>query len=137
MNRVERTMASAAIRRAPSGHRTGGTDCRRWIFGCMLAAIALVCAVPVSAAGDVAQANLEKWQLRRLNQPTARELAHEGEGNVYIYDGLTDRAVDQALSTHFERIEHMMFLGTQKTVPAGPANGDADGDVETESPGCL
>jgi hypothetical protein len=137
MSRIERTMASAAVRRASSGRRAGGTDCRRWIFGCMGAAIALMCVVPVGLAEDSAQANLEKWQLRRLNEPTERELAHEREGNVYIYDGLTARQVDQALSAHFERIEYMMFLGTRKTVPEETANSNADGDVETESPGCM
>jgi hypothetical protein len=96
-----------------------------------------MCAAPVGAAGDSAQANLEQWQLRRLNEPTERELAHEREGNVYIYDGLTAREVDQALSAHFERIEYMMFLGTRKTVPADTENSNADGDVETESPGCM
>ena len=136
MNRIKRTIASAAVRRAPSGRRAGGTDHRRCIFGCMLAAIALMCAVPV-AAEDSAQANLEQWQLRRLNEPTERELAHEREGNVYIYDGLTAREVDQALSAHFERIEYMMFVGTRKTVPEDTANSNADGDVETESPGCM
>ena len=94
-------------------------------------------AVPADAAEDSAQANLEKWQLRRLNEPTERELAHEREGNVHIYDGLTDRDVDQALSTHFERIQHMMFLGTRKTIPTDSENSDAEGNVETESPGCL
>jgi hypothetical protein len=137
MNRIEHTMASAAVRRAPSGRRAGGTDCRRCIFGCMLAATAMMCAAPVGAAADSAQANLEQWQLRRLNAPTERELAHEREGNVYIYDGLTAREVDQALSAHFERIEYMMFVGTQKSVPADTANSNADGDVETESPGCM
>ena len=131
MNRIERMMASAAIRRAPSGRRARGTGCRHCIFGCMLAAAALMCAVPAGAA-DSAQANLERWQLRRLNAPTERELAHEREGNVYIYDGLTDRDVDLALNRHFERIEYMMFVGTRRTDP----NGTAPGDGETESPGC-
>ena len=137
MNRIERMMASAAVRRAPPGRRSHGTDCRHCIFGSMLAAIALMCAVPAGAVADSAQANLEQWQLRRLNAPTERELAHEREGNVYIYDGLTAREVDQALSAHFERIEYMMFLGTRKTAPADTADSNADGDVETESPGCI
>lgn len=133
MNRIKRTMASVAVRRAPSGRWAGETARRRCIFGCMLAAIAF----PVGAAEDSAQANLEQWQLRRLNEPTERERVHEREGNVYIYDGLTAGEVDQALSAHFDRIEYMMFLGTRKTVPADTANSKIDGDVETESPGCM
>ena len=136
MHRIERTMASAAVRRMPSGRWAGETARRRCIFGCMLAATALMCAVPV-AAEDSAQANLEQWQLRRLNEPSKRELAHEREGNVYIYDGLTAREVDQALSAHFERIEFMMFVGTQKTDSTDAANSNEQGEAETESPGCM
>lgn len=124
MNRIENTMGPAAIR-------------RRWIFGCMLAATALMCALPVGAAEDSAQTNLEQWLLRRLNQPTEHERAHEREGNVYIYDGLTDREVDQALSAHFDRIEYMMFLGTRKTIPTDTANSNVQSSAETESPGCM
>jgi len=124
MNRIENTMGPATVR-------------RRWIFGCMLAAAALMCALPVGAAEDSEQTNLEQWLLRRLNQPTEHERAHEREGNVYIYDGLTDREVDQALSAHFDRIEYMMFLGTRKTIPTDTANSNVQSTVATESPGCM
>jgi hypothetical protein len=124
MNRIENTIRRTA-------------DRRRWLFGCMLAAAALMCAVPVSAAEDSAQTNLEQWLLRRLNQPTEHERKHEREGNVYIYDGLTDREVEQALSRNFGRIEYMMFVGTRKTVPNDTSNANAQNNAETESPGCL
>ena len=124
MNTTEFTQGSAALR-------------RHLIVGLVLAAGTLMCAAPAGSAEGSAQTNLEQWSLRRLNEPTERERTHERQGNVYIYDGLTDRDVDQALSTHFDRIEYMMFVGTRKTVPADTANSDADGDVETESPGCL
>lgn len=124
MNRIENTMGPAVVR-------------RRWIYGCMLAATALMCAVPVGAAEASAQTSLEQWLLRRLNQPTERERAHEREGNVYIYDGLTDREVDQALSAHFDRIEYMMFVGTRKTDPTDTANSNVQINVATESPGCM
>jgi hypothetical protein len=88
--------------------------------------------MPAAAASDSAQANLELWLLRRLNEPTQRERAHEREGNVYIYDGLTDRQVDQALNLNFDRIEYMMFVGTRKTEPTAEAPADAG----TESRGC-
>lgn len=93
--------------------------------------------IPVGAAEGTAQANLEQWLTRRLNQPTDRELKHERKGNVYIYDGLTDRDVDHALNAHFDRIEYMMFLGTRKTVPTDTGNHSAPGAAETESPGCM
>jgi hypothetical protein len=102
------------------------------MLGLVLVAGTLMGAGPADAADDSAQANLEQWLLRRLNEPTERERAHEREGNVYIYDGLTDRDVDLALNRHFDRIEYMMFVGTIRTDPTGTAPDDA----ETESPGC-
>ncbi len=117
---------------AAMGHTASAGLHRRLIIGFVLAASMLMCAVPAGAANDPAQTNLEQWLLRRLNEPTERERAHEREGNVYIYDGLTDRQVDQALNLHFDRIEYMMFVGTRKTEPTTAALSNA----ETESPGC-
>jgi hypothetical protein len=99
-------------------------------------ALALSCIDPSSAAAAAELSDLQKWQLRRLFQPTERELAHEREGNVYIYDGVTDRAVDDAMTQHFGRIEYMMFLGTLRTAPDGKLRRGADGKVTAESPGC-
>lgn len=137
MKRIEHTMASAAVHPAPSDRRAVETSRCLSIVGCMLAATALLCSVQAGAVEATAQTNLEQWQLRRLNAPTERELAHERKGHVYIYDGLTDREVDHALSAHFGRIEYMMFVGTRKTDPAPAASSDAGGDVATESPGCM
>jgi hypothetical protein len=141
MKRIEHTRASAAVHRAPSDRRAGETARYPSIFGCLLAATALLCSVQVGAAEVSAQTNLEQWQLRRLNAPTERELAHERKGRVYIYDGLSDREVDHALNAHFERIEYMMFVGTRKSGSTNAVNsntdGNADGDVATESPGCM
>lgn len=108
----------------------------RCIFGSAFAATLLLCATPFGTAGVSAQSSLEQWQLRRLNEPTERERRHEREGNVYIYEGLTDRVVDQVLSTHFDRIEYMMFLGTLKTEPTGEVRSDLNGQTEAESPDC-
>lgn len=129
-------MSFHSITRGRQAHQTGSTMrstvCRRLMLGLVLVAGTLMGAGPADAADDSAQANLEQWLLRRLNEPTERERAHERAGNVYIYDGLTDRDVDLALSRHFDRIEYMMFVGTRRTEPTGTAPGDA----ETESPGC-
>jgi hypothetical protein len=105
---------------------------RRLILGFVLFANMVMFTVPTGAAESSATTNLEQWLLRRLNEPTERERAHERQGNVYIYDGLTDRNVEQALDRHFERIEYMMFVGTRRTDPTATAPSDA----ETESPGC-
>ena len=126
MNMIERSPSPAAARRlCASG---------------VLAILAALGAVPAIAeeAWDP-QDSLEQWLLRRLNEPTARELAHERQGNVYVYDGLTDREVDQAMNRHFDRIEFMMFVGTRKTDPAKTDSGgmaSADSGDDTESPGC-
>ncbi len=129
-------MSIHSITRGRQARHTGSTMrsavCRRLVLGLVLAAGTLTGAGPAGAENDAAQANLEQWLLRRLNEPTARERAHERAGNVYIYDGLTDRDVDLALNRHFDRIEYMMFVGTRRTDPTGTAPGDA----ETESPGC-
>lgn len=111
--------------------------CSRLFLFCFLALPMAVIAAPVHAGNDEAQANLQQWQLRRLNQPTDRERAQESAGGIYIYDGLTDRQVDNALDRHFDRIENMMFMGTVKTSPSGDAQRDERGNVATESGGCM
>lgn len=120
MNTIERSPSPPAV--------------RRFCVCGVLAILAALGAAPAIADVQDPQSSLEQWLLRRLNEPTPRERAHERRGNVYVYDGLTDREVDQALSRHFDRIEYMMFVGTRKTDPrktAAAGTGD-----ETESPGC-
>jgi len=63
----------------------------------------------------------DNWQLRRLMEPTEAELAREAQGEVIIYDALTDKQVDAAMSAHPERIRNMMFLGTIVTDDEGEA----------------
>lgn len=123
MNRIETTRRAAVMR----GRRV---VCQ------LLAAVALTGTLPAGAVDPAAEANLQQWLLRRLNEPTERERAHEREGHVYVYDGLTDRAVDQALSRHFDRIEYMMFVGTRKTEPEKTAPAETQSETPTESPGC-
>lgn len=117
--------------------RVSPLGCSRLFLFFFLALPMAVVAAPVHAGNDEAQANLQQWQLRRLNQPTDRERAQESAGGIYIYDGLTDRQVDNALDRHFDRIENMMFMGTVKTSPSGDAQRDERGNVATESGGCM
>ncbi|MGA7178103.1 MAG: hypothetical protein WBX11_00750 [Thiobacillaceae bacterium] len=80
---------------------------------------------------------LHDWQVRRLMHPTPRELRDEQSGRVYIYDGLTDREVDQALENNFDRIKFMMFVGTVKTDEEGdPLIDSQTGRPVHESGGC-
>jgi hypothetical protein len=91
----------------------------------------------VQATDQDADKALHDWQVRRLTQPLTQELAKERSGSVYIYDGLTDREVDAALTSHFERIQYMMFVGTKKTDKQGNLKLDsATGRAMQESGGC-
>ncbi|MGA7178137.1 MAG: hypothetical protein WBX11_00925 [Thiobacillaceae bacterium] len=84
-----------------------------------------------------ADVDLHDWEVRRLMHPTPLELQDEQSGKVYIYDGLTDREVDQALDKNFDRIESMMFVGTVKTDKQGdPVINSATGQPMQESGGC-
>jgi hypothetical protein len=80
---------------------------------------------------------LHDWQVRRLMQPLPHELIKERSGSVYIYDGLTEREVETALDTNFNRIQYMMFVGTVKTDASGqPLLDTSTGQVVQESGGC-
>lgn len=80
---------------------------------------------------------LHDWQVRRLMQPSPYELKKERSGSVYIYDGLTEREVETALDTNFDRIQHMMFMGTVRTDASGqPLRDTATGQLIQESGGC-
>jgi len=91
--------------------------------------------VPWTLAQDPDQA-LHEWQLRRLMEPSAREVEKEHSGTVYVYDGLTEQEVEGGLNKHFDRIQFMMFVGTVKTDTSGqPLTDAATGQVIQESGG--
>ena len=109
----------------------------RQMFAAVVLAALATGSLPVQAADQDADKALHDWQLRRLTQPLPQELAKERSGSVYIYDGLKDREVDVALTSHFERIQYMMFVGTKKTDEQGNLKLDsATGQVMQESGGC-
>jgi hypothetical protein len=86
----------------------------------------------LASAADIADI-----ELRRLFDPTDAELASEAEGRVYIYDGLTDRDIQQAMNEEFERVVNMMFIRTRKTDETGQVKRDAEtGEVKYEDDGC-
>lgn len=58
-------------------------------------------------------------QLRRLNQPTASQVTAEDQGQVYIYDGLREAQVNNALNAQFDRMDKMMFVRTISITPEG------------------
>ncbi len=70
------------------------------------------------------QAAEDDWQLRMLNKPSQAQLELEKKGRVFIYDGLTDAQVEQAVDQQFDRMEAMMFVRTKVT--------DTDGEIMTD-----
>jgi hypothetical protein len=107
---------------------------------------ALLLPIAALAAGEVRADPVEtaangthpgNWQLRRLMEPNAAELAREVAGEVVIYDSLTDTEVEAAMSAHPERIRNMMFLGTIVTDDEGEALFDPLGSgFVREDDGC-
>jgi hypothetical protein len=76
-------------------------------------------------ADDAAYLGSSAWQERRLLEPTPAELAREAGGQIFIYDGMTESVVDQALGEEFERVQSMMFIRTKREEV------EPDGDVVT------
>lgn len=68
------------------------------------------------------------YQFKRLFHPSQYDLKHESLGQVFIYDGLFDNQVDQAMEQEFARIEHMMFVQTKSVQPSGEVVEDNDCD---------
>ncbi len=70
------------------------------------------------------------WQKERLMNPNKTTLQMERQKNqVFIYEGLTLSDVEKALDKNFDRVEHMMFVGT--VLPP-----TADGTYQKEEDGC-
>jgi len=70
----------------------------------------------------------QDWQERRLLAPSAAQQRMEQQDRVYIYDGLHEDTVDQALDTQFDRVENMMFVGVRHTTEDGDEYADDDCD---------
>jgi hypothetical protein len=91
---------------------------QRILIGLLLGA---VLAPPTVAAG----AN-DRFQYNALFNPTTAQLRAEARGRVMIYDGLDNEAVERALDTQFDRIEHMTFVGTRQTKTDDDDGGEKD-----------
>lgn len=84
---------------------------------------------PAMAAGS--------WQQKQLFEPDETQLKRESMGRVTIYSGFTDVQVAQAIDQQFDRVEHMMFVGTVVTASDGePKTDERSGGVQTEDDGC-
>jgi hypothetical protein len=128
--------APPGIRRSRSRRTVIETTFQLCLCGAILATTTLIGTASAAADRSPELTSLEKWQLRRLFLPNERELEHERKGNVYIYEGLTDRQVEEALSRQFDRIEYMLFLGTKRTDETGEVLRKEDGTAAKESADC-
>lgn len=87
--------------------------------------------------GAISDPLVEDWQRKRLFEPTARQIALEKKGKVYVYVGLTDRDVARALEEEFDRIDSIMFANTIVTDEQGePKRDEETGSVVVEDDGC-
>ncbi len=94
-----------------------------------LTGLLLLSVEPWAAADD--------WQLRMLNNPSDAQLALEKKGRVFIYDGLTDVQVEQAVDEQFGRMGAMMFIRTVVTDSDGEEMTDPEsGVLVVEEDGC-
>jgi hypothetical protein len=87
-----------------------------------IVALALGCLT--SATG--ALADQRDWQQAMLHNPSAAQLKMERRGRVFIYDGLEETEVNQAMDTQFGRLDSMMFIRTKKTAEGGDQIADDD-----------
>jgi hypothetical protein len=97
----------------------------------LFVAIVISVTSPLTAAAD-------SWQEKMLFNPTPAQLEVEkSRSRIMIYNGLKDTQIVQAMDRQFDRIEHMMFTGTQVTDKSGEVIIDPDtGEARVEDDGC-
>ena len=79
----------------------------------------------------------KSWQMTRLFAPGAAALAQEAAGGIVIYEGIRDVDVERAMDEQFDRLEHMMFVGTVITNDDGEPLVDPEtGQEKTEDDDC-
>ena len=69
-------------------------------------------------------------ELRRLLAPTPAELRSEAAGRVYIYEGLRESDIAQAMEDAFDRLDSMMFIRVQRARPPEPEEDPGDRSAE-------
>ena len=81
--------------------------------------------------------DLRDIELRRLFEPTPAEVRQEQAGRVYIYDGLKETDIEQAMHEQFPRVEFMMFIRVKPT-PLPPAESKSETPAPTyyQNDGC-
>ena len=111
------------------------TTSRKTLFGLLVMAMSVTATTysPIVSAGEF----LQQWFQNRLFTPTEQQRVLENRGSVVIYEGINDREVNRAMETQFERIEHMMFVGTIITNEKGEPKRDMEtGEIMREDDDC-
>lgn len=94
-------------------------------------------ATAAQAAGPERVTIGNSWQMTRLFAPSGTALKQEAQGSIVIYEGIRDVDVERAMDEQFDRVEHMMFVGTVVTDEEGEAVVDPEsGQAVTEDDGC-
>ena len=97
--------------------------------------------VVLLSSGSIAQA-IETdfnntWQTNILTNPSERQLQREKQGKVTIFDGLTDKLINNIMDSQFDRLESMMFTRIVVTDYNGKPKRDPDtGNIVTEGDDC-
>ena len=79
----------------------------------------------------------QRWQLSLLFNPGDHQYEMERRGRIFIYDGLRDTDIEQALDEQYDRIEGMMFVNTVVTGDDGvPLTDPETGELLVENDGC-
>ena len=79
----------------------------------------------------------QSWQLSLLFNPGDHQHEMERRGRIFIYDGLRDTDIEQALDEQYDRIEGMMFVNTVVTGDDGvPLTDPETGELLVENDGC-
>jgi len=79
---------------------------------------------------------LHNLQLARLMHPSTYQVKSEKTQRVYIYIGMKDTDVEQAMDEQFERIENFVFAATIVTDEQGEPLYNKHGHIVTEDDGC-
>jgi hypothetical protein len=99
--------------------------------------LGIVFGLAVAIAGPLMAGDVREIELRRLFEPTPAELQSEAKGRIFIYEGLRDTDVEQAMEQQFNRIESMMFIRVQRTNEKGEVKKDPKtGAVLVQDDGC-
>ena len=97
---------------------------------CCNALLPVLLVTGLSASIHAEESAVYQWQKKRLLYPSENTVQTEKQAQkVFIYEGLKLEDVEKALDQHFDRVEHMMFVGT--LLPPTSA-----GLRQTEEDGC-